>query len=892
MNRVDSTDKTQLYNNLQISDIDKEDFNDMQKLQGYFNEITNVYSLCLDDFGNRVTALDENASDVEHIKELLGNDYYRPMYEYLKVNDREEQVIEATEYANIMTAGFKIKIKDGVHLYWIIFGIIDNLEADEKKSAAGFDSMITIGKFYHTVDFFRLIINKIFSKGFLDSRTVEEVLYHKNAMIDLENELKKSAAMTSIVQLLESDNSFEEVVTDVLKITCDLLKISSANIIRINKNALDADIISEWTDKSLGSSFSEKKNIRIHTIPVLGEKPVIYSYNSFVPDEVAPFLKVKNIKALIVMPIFHNYKAVMYVSFFEQLYDRVWELSEIKFINDVVKIVQSILTKRIAKNSFASSYASLEAILNNIGSGLFVRDLETKEILFANKAFLSNFGNDIITGEFDSRIRKAQESGNSGGYVEIFHEYKKRWYDLHFTGITWVDGRKVSLCSVYDVTDKKLYQHKIEQQANNDYLTGLYNRMKCEADLAKIIETTSQNNSQGRLLYMDLDDFKHINDGLGHKYGDELLKSIAHSLQRVKGIEKNCYRMGGDEFIVIITDTCFQESDRIIQDICAIFSKPWFLKESDYYCTMSMGVINFPENGNSVHELIKKADIAMYEAKKKGKNGVSFYNDKSKDASNKRLDMEKNLRNAMTNGFKEFEVYYQPIIDIRKDGQSCTGAEALIRWNSSKLGFISPAEFIPLAEYLGIINEIGNYVLLEACKACKNWNDRGNTYYKVNVNLSVVQLLQPDIVESVKNAIEQTGIDPKNLTLEVTESLAINDMRRMKEILRSIKELGVRIALDDFGTGYSSLNHIKEIPLDVIKVDQSFITDIEEDSYARAFIKMIAELASTIGVKICIEGVETKQQYGVLEDMKVRLVQGYYFDKPMTLGEFENKYLN
>jgi len=216
----------------------------------------------------------------------------------------------------------------------------------------------------------------------------------------------------------------------------------------------------------------------------------------------------------------------------------------------------------------------------------------------------------------------------------------------------------------------------------------------------------------------------------------------------------------------------------------------------------------------------------------------------------------------------------------------------LIRWNSSSLGFIPPNEFIPLAEYLGLINPIGNHVLKSACMACKSWNDNGHPNYKVNVNLSVVQLLQPDIVESIAAALEETGINPRNLTLEVTESLAINDMERMIEILGNIKKLGVRIALDDFGTGYSSLNHIREIPFDVIKVDRSFIKDLDEDAYSQSFVKMISELASTIGVSICVEGIERKEQYKVLEGMKVRLVQGYYFDRPMPRKDFEAKYVS
>ena len=306
---------------------------------------------------------------------------------------------------------------------------------------------------------------------------------------------------------------------------------------------------------------------------------------------------------------------------------------------------------------------------------------------------------------------------------------------------------------------------------------------------------------------------------------------------------------------------------------------------------MSMGVACFPEDGTTVDELIRKADMALMRAKRRGKNRIEYYNDTDAASASHRLDLEKNMRTAAMNACNEFEVYYQPIIDTKDKKNVCCGAEALVRWNSSVMGFVSPNDFIPLAEYLGLINPIGEYVLRQAVKRCKYWNDMGHPDYKVNVNLSVVQLLQNDIVKKIKSAIEDSHINPANLTLEVTESLAINDMVRMKKILSEIKSLGVKVALDDFGTGYSSLNHIREMPIDVIKIDRCFIEHLGEDDFSNAFVKMVAELASAIGVHVCVEGVETDQQLDVVQQMNIGMIQGYYFGKPMQIGEFEQKYL-
>ncbi|MCM1569159.1 MAG: EAL domain-containing protein [Roseburia sp.] len=534
---------------------------------------------------------------------------------------------------------------------------------------------------------------------------------------------------------------------------------------------------------------------------------------------------------------------------------------------------------------------AITAMLDNVGSAVCVVDQKADQLLFANSRMKDIFAGEFCDKAFREFLERETNKAEGGQSVEIYYAVRERWYDLSFKQTSWVDGRSVMLYALYDITDKKLYQKRIEQQAHTDFLTGLYNRMCCEGDLARQIDEAKIKGGTGALLYLDLDDFKHINDGLGHQYGDVLLKAISHALQRIEGIENACYRMGGDEFVVLISPDVFPDFDRIVEDIRKIFSRPWFLKDADYYCTMSMGIVTFPDNGESVIDLIKKADIAMYEAKKGGKNRLARYSDNIGASSGRRLDMEKNMRNAAADGYREFVIYYQPIIDVHGEEIECAGAEALIRWNSANLGFVSPAEFIPLAEYLGLIHPIGNYVLLEACRTCKKWNDSGYPDYKVNVNLSVVQLLQPDIVEEVARALRETGIQPKNLTLEVTESLAINDMGRMKAILGKIKALGVSLALDDFGTGYSSLNHIREIPFDIIKVDQSFVKELARDVYAKSFVRMVSELAEAIGMSVCVEGIETINQYAVLEGMKIKYIQGYFFDKPMLREEFETKYV-
>lgn len=535
-------------------------------------------------------------------------------------------------------------------------------------------------------------------------------------------------------------------------------------------------------------------------------------------------------------------------------------------------------------------YISNVEILNNVGCGICVCSSEEK-VLFANEKFGAFFHGKIDGKAVKTTLSGALKGKEADGSGELYIQDDDKWFHVQRKHIRWMDQRMVELYTVYDITKTKQDQQRIERQANNDFLTGLYNRMRCEKDLEEQVDAARRENKEGALLYMDLDDFKHINDGLGHQYGDVLLKGISNSLKRISGIESSCYRMGGDEFIVIVSDSGGSSLNRILDDICKVFEKPWFLKGADYYCTMSMGIVRFPTDGDTVQELIKKADLALLEAKRAGKNRCEFYTAEEEGKSFKRLDLEKNMRNAILNACNEFEVFYQPIVDVSKEDSPCMGAEALIRWNCGNLGVVSPAEFIPLAEYLGLINPIGDYVLLQACRRCKFWNDSGHPEYKVNVNLSVVQLLRNDTVDRVQDALTQTGLNPQNLTLEVTESLAINDMARMKKILGQIKELGVRVALDDFGTGYSSLNHIREMPIDVIKIDRCFIEDLGKDEFEYAFVRVVCELAQALNMNVCVEGVEYERQYEILKEMQIHMIQGFYFDKPMKAEEFEKKYL-
>lgn len=849
------------------------DRDELQRLQDEFCRATGICAYCLDCMGQQITSISGSEEQREKVKTSSMLAQLKNAIERVEEGSLEDQAIEELEQDGDYIAASAVRVESHTVICWVVFSFAED-GRDEQT-------------FLDVLDLLRDASSTLFANKMSCVSAELESRRSRYAEREMSRNLHTIEATTEIVQQLDSEDRIEVVMDRWLGILGKQLQVDSAQIFQLHKDGESMDVLCEWCAHGIVSMYDKTSYLPIPKI-LQTDKPLVLSSDGL-DGELREEIGALGLCAVMIFPIIsRDNKGSMVLALNHSRQRITWNMQEIKFTADAVKILQSILTRRIQKNSLTSSYEALEMILDNVGCAIYVTDKNTGNRLFANRKLQNTFAKELKENKFAGLLQRGVSSGNDSGLYEIYHLERERWYDLIFKEISWVDGREAVIYSLYDITDKKLYQRKIEQQAYTDFLTGLYNRMCCERDLARQIDQAKKMNEVGALCYLDLDDFKHINDGLGHQYGDVLLKAISHSLQRIEGIQNNCYRMGGDEFVIVIPPEQYRRFDRIEEDIRQIFAKPWFLKDTDYYCTMSMGIVTFPEYGDSVADLIKKADIAMYEAKKGGKNRVARYNEGINSASGRRLDMEKNMRDATVDGYKEFEVYYQPIIDVQ-DGVECAGAEALIRWNSAKLGFIPPAEFIPLAEYLGLINPIGNYVLKEACARCKKWNDAGYAY-KVNVNLSVVQLLQADVVEVVEKVIEETGIEPRYLTLEVTESLAINDMERMKKILDSIKSLGVKIALDDFGTGYSSLNHIREIPFDMIKVDQSFVKELADDAYSQSFVKMVAELAETLGVNICVEGIETEAQYEVVRNMKVKYIQGYYFDRPMKCEDFEAKY--
>jgi len=421
---------------------------------------------------------------------------------------------------------------------------------------------------------------------------------------------------------------------------------------------------------------------------------------------------------------------------------------------------------------------------------------------------------------------------------------------------------------------------ELEHLAYHDQITGVRNRASL---IKRVDELVSSNDSMKiAILIADIDNFKYINDTMGHSFGDQVLIKVSSRLEGLVGVGSTVYRLDGDGFVIALEG--YEEAslvERLADRVLQGFKTPLDVNGSKLFITISIGISMYPENGDSLDELLKNADIALNKAKETGKDRIVFYDRTMNEAVSERVNIEKHLRAALFNN--EFELFYQPQWDIAQNRVS--GLEALIRWKNPELGHVSPLKFINVAEDTHMIIPIGDWVLKSACMYLKGLHRQGHDKLSVSVNISMVQLLQDDFVNKVTEILDYAGLNPEYLELEITESVLMESCDALVGKLKLLKDRGIKIALDDFGKGYSSLNYLKQLPISTLKIDKSFIDTIESDSKHKSLTNLIVKLGRTMGLSVVAEGVETKEQLDYLIKHKCDKVQGYLFSKPMPEGK-------
>lgn len=438
--------------------------------------------------------------------------------------------------------------------------------------------------------------------------------------------------------------------------------------------------------------------------------------------------------------------------------------------------------------------------------------------------------------------------------------------------------------SIGDITERKEHECQLQHQANYDSLTELPNRLLAMDRLSQSIAHAKRNKKQVGVLFIDLDNFKKINDTLGHDIGDHHLIEVSHRLTECIREEDSVARLGGDEFLMILQGIeQLEEVDHVCQRILQVLAKSVSINGYECFTSASIGITLYPDDGNNPQELLRNADTAMYRAKETGKNTYRYFTSEMNQESIARLNMESHLRHALENN--ELSLHYQAVVDV--SAGNVVGAEALLRWNNPKYGTVPPDTFIPLAEETGLIIEFGDWVLQTACKQAQKWRQKTGQDFLIAVNVAFPQFRDGHLVKTVRNVLKQTALPPACLELELTERLLMEDETECAQALEELHNMGVRISIDDFGTGYSSLSYLKRFPVNTLKIDRSFVSNINSSPENIPLITAIISMSHALGLNVIGEGVETNEQLNFLKNKNCNYAQGYYLYKPVPVEQFD-----
>ncbi|WP_029654177.1 EAL domain-containing protein [Marinobacter daepoensis] len=522
-------------------------------------------------------------------------------------------------------------------------------------------------------------------------------------------------------------------------------------------------------------------------------------------------------------------------------------------------------------------------------------------VIYANRAFslMTGYTHDEILGMSPrfllandheqpglDRLRNCMRHGGSAR--AILRNYRKDgslfWNEVALAAVHNDQGDVAHFISVFnDVTDRKRYEAALEYQANHDDLTGLPNRNLLRDRLDHAIAQANREKTNLAVLLLDLDQFKRVNDGLGHAIGDRLIQRVAARMIQCVRESDTVARLGGDEFMILSTNVRNEHSAvALAQKLLRQFERKIVIKGHEIVASASIGIAIYPKDGESGDELFRNADTAMYRAKDLGRNGFQFYSADMNNRMRERLYLEQSLRNAISR--HELSLWYQPKLDLSSN--TIRSTEALIRWRHPQLGMISPTDFIPIAEDTGLILPIGAWIIEDATRQISEWRDKEDQNIRVAINISAHQFGHQRLSEQIIQALESLQLPPRLLTLEVTETALMTHMEAAVRQLQALRDIGVCVALDDFGTGYSSLTYLKHFPIDVLKIDRSFVADIAHDTESGAIVRTIITLAHSLNMTVVAEGVETQAQLAFLKENGCDEIQGYLFCKPLPAGEF------
>ncbi|HEX3031419.1 MAG TPA: EAL domain-containing protein, partial [Bacillota bacterium] len=715
-------------------------------------------------------------------------------------------------------------------------------------------------------------------------RQAEVVLQEHQQKQELQ--LKYSQALTHMAETVITSEDHEVILNSMCKTVGLTLGLGCARIYRLYEEDNSFSLISEWLNQesdTVGNSTPYLDLDRLTGLPATPGKEWGECHEG---------------ASLLWYPFGHQ-PVGNFVIVIQMHSIREWQEEEITFLASVTKHVELALQKinyltELRQNSELLQMQS--AAMNSTADGMALIGIDEIPV-YVNAALARLFGcqeQELLTRtwrelfarkelkRFDQEILpEFSENGHWHGEVvgqktdgsQFFLELSMD--SIQNVGMVWV---------LRDITEQKEMVHQLIHQAHHDALTALPNRLLFHERLELELKRAKRKKQVLAVLFLDLDRFKLVNDMMGHAIGDELLKEVTQRLVGCVRESDTIARMGGDEFTLLLPEiSSVQDAEIVANKILATMQKPWKYANQEFQVTTSIGIATYPADGTEIETLLKHADIAMYRAKEVGRNNYVIYDQSMDSEVLERLAIENNLRHAVER--EELVLHYQPQVNTRT--REIIGVEALLRWKPRGKELIMPGQFIPIAEETGLIVPIGEWVLRTACRQNKAWQDAGFPPFIVTVNLSARQFRQKNLVETVIGILKDTGLDARWLELEITESVAMQDVESTIGTLRQLDELGVKLAIDDFGTGYSSLNYIKHFPIHTLKIDRSFVGDIPGNSSNAAVVSTIIVLAQNLNLKVIGEGVETREQCEFLQERNCVNMQGYLFARPVPVTELE-----
>jgi len=729
-------------------------------------------------------------------------------------------------------------------------------------------------------------------RNITERKMAESHLRDRSAILD---------ALISCDWLLHSSESWQSVASKVLEQLCLASRFSRAAIFKNAETTNDSrsvcsTILYKWTAPGLITLGDELETIDFSEYGLNRWKDILQQGNpvfgdlSDLPGAERKILKQYGTQSIVIIPIFSDKEwwGNIIIERCQGL-DKTTpqELGSLMAIGRSfgVAIQRENAGKRLhqAKIAFDSASEGIMIIDDNariiaINKGFTEITGFTEEDVFGFTPKVLQVGNHDLWRTLLNEEKWCGEVSNHRKNGEVYQEW------LTVTVVKNKEGQTINYVGVFaDITEIKRSQNQLNELVNHDPLTGLPNRRLLNELLEHAIRRAEREKHQIALLFIDLDRFKAINDTLGHHVGDKLLYEVSRRISRSIRESDVVARLGGDEFLVMM-DMINKADDAalVAQKIIHALEMEFIIDGKEIFIGASIGISIFVKDGNDVDSLVKAADIAMYQVKNKGKNNYCFYSDDLSKNAVERYTMENQLRRALERN--QFEVYYQPQVSLITG--DIIGAEALIRWHHPELGIVSPAKFIPVAEETGLIVQIGEWVLRQAALQAMRWIKDGSSMQWIAVNVSGVQIMRSNFADTVYGILIETDCDPTMLELEITESTVMLNTEYVIDTFDRIKKLGVRLAIDDFGTGYSSLSNLKRLPLDKIKIDQSFVRDLPYDLDDAAIANAINAMARSLGFSVIAEGVETSAQAKFLKDMGCEEAQGYLYSRPVTVTDF------